>query len=78
MPLFQSALKNSPAPQRNNIAPTTGFTGHPASSPVVTFLRFSDLKPVTLTEAQQERAFNTLHLKEEIDKVHPMIDDYVK
>lgn len=78
VPLFQSGLNNSSSRKRNNIASSTAFTGRPASPPVLTFLRSSDSKPVILAETKQERTISTHHLIKEMDRLHPMTDDYVK
>lgn len=73
LPIFQSAINNSPSPARSNIAPITAFTGAPPSRPIDTFMRAIDSTPVTLTEAQTERELNINSLIAHMDNLHPLI-----
>lgn len=77
LPIFQSAINNSPSPQRNNVAPITAFTGRPSSPPISTFLRNSDAVPVTVTGAQREKAINIQTIIKAMDELQPLVDQSV-
>lgn len=74
VPLFQSAINNSPSPQRDNVAPITAFTGRPPSPPISTFLQSADSAPVTISAAQRERSFNLDLVVREMDELHPLVE----
>lgn len=74
VPLFQSAINNSPSPQRDNIAPITAFTGRQPSPPISTFLQSADSQPMTITETQRERAFNLQAVIKAMDELHPLVE----
>ena len=73
LPLVQSVLNNSPSPARANVSPVMAFLGREATPPIRTFLRSKTLRPVTLSEAQAERAFNVKDLIKIRDEIHPLV-----
>jgi len=78
VPIVQSALNNSPSPQRGGVAPVTAFTGMKAQTPIATFMRASTGLPVTLTDAQRDRALNIAALHREVGELHPMVQQTVR
>lgn len=73
VPLFESAINNTPSPLRNNIAPITSFTGRPRSPPISTFLRSYDSTPVKLTDAQREIGLKIDSIISYMEMVHPIV-----
>lgn len=75
--IIQSVTNHSPSPQRNNIAPVSGFTGLSPSTPINTFIRSDTSALVRVNEAQIERSSNTSNLISHMEKLHPIIHDAV-
>ena len=73
VPLVQSALNNSPSPQRANKAPITIFMGREPSPPVATFIRHETGRPVTISEANRERMLNFEKVKHLMDTLRATV-----
>lgn len=56
IPIAQSVLNNSLAPQRGSVCPIIAFMSREPTLPIKTFLRTETSKTVTLSEAQAKSA----------------------
>lgn len=75
LPLVQSALNNSPSPQRGNISPFTAFMGREPTAPIATFLRNSTTKSVTVDATKLESLMNITQLKNRVAELHPIVEN---
>ena len=77
-PVIQSALNNSPSPQRRNMAPITIFSGLPPSSPVSTFKRSCTGKIVSVSDARTELERNLTSVQDRLAELHPVVQMSLK
>jgi Chromo (CHRromatin Organisation MOdifier) domain len=68
--IVQSALNNSPSPQRGNVAPTTAFTGREPDSPLFSLVSTPGLEPRTLSDSKLLQLINFQKLRAAVAEIH--------
>lgn len=73
LPIFQSALNQSPSIHRGNVAQITPFTGLQPTPPLSKFLSRDTARPVNIDEVSRTRSFNIAYLQRFAADLHPVV-----